>query len=227
MRVSLHPGVWIGTVGLWITGGLTVTVYTLPTQIQTYRIGEAAIALGFLLFVWGVKWEGQHWWYLAWRRLTKRDAPPLGFIDRHEADESRATPRWTHDNSDDEWDYQANNKPVQRDTSLGEGLAYLATGQWGQDMDAALVEMFNTTTPNYVGDVHQRAFDGKLTVWGRFNRSDIYRPIPVAHWSNHSLDGNALMLNGFARTWGHDGESYIDLMVSRSQIEDWRNEERP
>ena len=71
MRLNLHTGVWVGSVGLWITGGLAMTTATL-VQIATYRIGEAAVVAGVLLFVWGIKWDGDHWWTLLARRVTRR-----------------------------------------------------------------------------------------------------------------------------------------------------------
>jgi hypothetical protein len=69
MRISLHPGVWVGSITLWIAGGVAVTQSPSPDQIQTYRIGEIAIALGLLLFVWGIKWDGRHWWNREWFNL--------------------------------------------------------------------------------------------------------------------------------------------------------------
>jgi hypothetical protein len=62
MRISLHSGVWVGSIGLWFTGGLAVTGATLPSQITMMHIGEAAILAGVLLFLWGIKWDGKHWW---------------------------------------------------------------------------------------------------------------------------------------------------------------------
>lgn len=76
MRLSLHPGVWVGAVGLCLLGAVAMSQSALPTERPTYHIGEVAIALGLLLFVWGIKWDGQHWWYLAWRKVTDRDSPP-------------------------------------------------------------------------------------------------------------------------------------------------------
>lgn len=70
MRPSLHPGVWLGSVSLWITGGIAATQSRLPGETQTYVLGAIAIALGLLLFVWGIKWDGRHWWDRPWLKLT-------------------------------------------------------------------------------------------------------------------------------------------------------------
>lgn len=135
-------------------------------------------------------------------------------------------PHWTDDNFSDEFDYHANNKPVAMDTPLGEAMAFIACREWGRNFDDALASMFHGG-PDAFTELRQSAYDGKLTVWGRYNRSDIYRKIPAEHWSAHRIDGNALLLNGFARTTGNDMVSYIDLMVSRAEIErEFRNEKR-
>ena len=61
MRVSLHPGVWIGSLGILLTGGLSVTTAE-ASQTHALWIGYAAIGFGILLVIWGFKWDGKHWW---------------------------------------------------------------------------------------------------------------------------------------------------------------------
>ena len=70
MRISLHPGVWVGSITLCIAGAVAVSQSPLPDQIRTYRIGEIAIALGLLLFLWGIKWDGRYWWNRQWLSLA-------------------------------------------------------------------------------------------------------------------------------------------------------------
>jgi hypothetical protein len=70
MRISLHPGVYVGSIGLWLMGGLAMMGAVLPTQLSSFRLGEVAVAAGILLFIWGIKWDGQHWWHLAWSSAT-------------------------------------------------------------------------------------------------------------------------------------------------------------
>ena len=111
---------------------------------------------------------------------------------------------------------------VKRDKPLGEALAYLACGEWGHDIDYAIVDMFQEGSRDLFGEFRQRAFDDKITVWGRHNRQDVYRIIPAEYWSNHQIDGKAL-LNGFVRTWGNDGNGFIDLMLSKVEVEEWAN----
>ena len=48
-----------------------MTSAILPAQMATMRIGQAAIALGVVLFLWGIKWDGEHWWALAWRKFKR------------------------------------------------------------------------------------------------------------------------------------------------------------
>jgi hypothetical protein len=66
MRISLHPGVWAGATGLALFGGIAATQSLAPDQIITFRLAEAAIVLGALLFLWGIKWNGRHWWDRQW-----------------------------------------------------------------------------------------------------------------------------------------------------------------
>jgi hypothetical protein len=125
-------------------------------------------------------------------------------------------PRWTDDSYKDEWDYLADGKPVERDTPLGEALAFIAYRRWGRD--------YSQTAADALNEFRQRAYDDKISVWGRFDSADVWRKIPAEHWSDHSVDAGAL-LNGYARTWGHDCTRYGFLMVSRAEIErEWGHE---
>jgi hypothetical protein len=149
--------------------------------------------------------------------------PPIGAfgLDDHMGDTGSADPlpaKWTTDNFEDEFNYHARKKPIERDTPLGEAFGYMALREWGHDTDRALMELCEQRAPNIFSQFRQRAFDGEITVWGRRHRHDIYVPIEPRYWHTHQIDGGAL-LNGLTRTWGQDGESYIDLMVSRAQIE--------
>lgn len=74
MRITLHTGVWVGSVGLCVTGGLATVTATLPSEVWAMRIGEIAIAAGVLLFLWGIKWNGRHWW----NQLPKFQMPRYG-----------------------------------------------------------------------------------------------------------------------------------------------------
>lgn len=61
MRITLHPGVWLGTSSFWLTGGVTLSTAD-ADQLFAVRVGYAAIVLGALLLIWGIKWDGRHWW---------------------------------------------------------------------------------------------------------------------------------------------------------------------
>lgn len=47
-----------------------MTASVLPAQITTMRIGELALVVGVLLFLWGIKWDGRHWWDKRWFSLA-------------------------------------------------------------------------------------------------------------------------------------------------------------
>ena len=223
MRLTLHTGVWIGSVGLWITGGLAMTSATV-VQIATFYIGEVAILAGVLLFIWGIKWDGRHWW--SGSSPSPRDiptAPPA---------QHRPINRWLQESWEDaqidrrakrEADRQSKSKP-ERDVALSEALAFIANGAWGGEFSLSISAKFQQAAVNPLRDFRQRAFESKIAVWGHLNPSDIYREIPAEHWSDHEIDPGAL-LNRYARTWGHDKTNYGHLMVNRAQIEkEWPNE---
>lgn len=104
------------------------------------------------------------------------------------------------------------------ETPVGEALAFLGSGKWGRSLDQALQDVFEPGTPNVFNWLRQAASQGRITVWGRHDRNDIYREIEPKYWLTHQLDGQALVTNGFARTWGDDGDSYIDLVVSKAEM---------
>lgn len=65
-RIGLHPGVYGTSIGLLITGGLAVLSAT-PVQSGIFWLGVAAIILGILLLIWGLKIDGGHWWKRLFR----------------------------------------------------------------------------------------------------------------------------------------------------------------
>jgi hypothetical protein len=152
---------------------------------------------------------------ILWRQHFGLAALPAG---------ERQQPHWTDDKYHEEWDYHSNEKTVRRDTPLGEALAFIAYRRWGQEYAQTVVDMFEKGGKNVLSDFQQKAYDKELTVWGKLNGHGVYRSVPPEHWSDHYVDPGAL-LNGYARSWGHDTTSYSYLMVSRAEIEwEWPNE---
>ena len=131
---------------------------------------------------------------------------------------AKQPPHWTDDKYDEEWAYHANDKPTQRDTPLGEALAFIAYRKWGQEYSQTVVDMFEKNAANYLNDFHQRAYDGKFKVWGKVNAKGVYRQIPSVYWADHHVHAQAL-LNSYAMAGGHDSLSYGHLMVSRAEFE--------
>jgi hypothetical protein len=78
MRLGLHPGVWIGTASLWIAGGTAMTSAS-ASQVWLFRVGELAIVMGTLLLIWGIKWNGKHWWDRSWRFRLPWGGPKQDF----------------------------------------------------------------------------------------------------------------------------------------------------
>jgi hypothetical protein len=108
---------------------------------------------------------------------------------------------------------------VEEDTPLGEAMAYMVTGRWGLAIKEVLREAFEAKPPDPFESFRRAAHRQKVRCWGRLDPDKLVRKIPTDHWSEHQVDAKALLMNDFARTWGHDGESYVDLMVNRAEIE--------
>lgn len=60
-RISFHPGVWVGSLGLIFGGVFAVLSATLTNQ-RLIEAGWLSIALGLALAIWGIKFDGEHWW---------------------------------------------------------------------------------------------------------------------------------------------------------------------
>ena len=66
-RISFHPGVWVGSLGL-IFGGVFAVLSATLTNHSLINAGWLSIALGVALAMWGIKFDGEHWWALTWRK---------------------------------------------------------------------------------------------------------------------------------------------------------------
>lgn len=108
-----------------------------------------------------------------------------------------------------------------RDASLGDAFAYWCIGTWGEKLFDVVASGRGRGDPTE--QFRQLAFDGKLAVWGRLSRSDIYVPIPTEYWRHHSADFLSAMRPDGIESQGHgnssDGERYYELMVCRAQVE--------
>ena len=60
-RIRLHPGVWVGALGL-IFGGAFAVLSAAESQQALTCAGWLAIAAGAALAIWGVTIDGEHWW---------------------------------------------------------------------------------------------------------------------------------------------------------------------
>jgi hypothetical protein len=111
---------------------------------------------------------------------------------------------------------------IERDTRLGEALAYCCVGSWGKNFYDAVANGLAGGGES-VRQFEQLAYDGKLHAWGkRSPNSELHEEIPREHWKTNQVEWFDL-LRGNPRTEprGHeDGTTpFFDLMVSRAEIE--------
>ena len=64
---GLRTGVWTGSLGLGLGGGVAVLSAAVE-NVGLIRLGWTSIFAGVALAIWGVTWNGEHWW----RSLTRR-----------------------------------------------------------------------------------------------------------------------------------------------------------
>jgi hypothetical protein len=111
-------------------------------------------------------------------------------------------------------------RPSERDTSLGDAIAYASTGHF--DKNAA----FESTN----GDIgkmglplkqfYQFARDGKMRVWGKLESHTPYAPIPADYWDNHNVYFMHLFKDQTDVEYGGSPPPhYKDVMVSRVECE--------
>ena len=70
-RIRFHTGVWVGTLGL-IFGGTFAVLSASRAQVALTTAGWLSIAAGVALAVWGVTFDGEHWWKKLPRLRTPR-----------------------------------------------------------------------------------------------------------------------------------------------------------
>jgi hypothetical protein len=128
--------------------------------------------------------------------------------------------------SSKEWNWRAANNEgsakAERDTPLGEALAYATIGRWGCQFFDVVSGGSGDAASEKLRRFQQFAYDGSLRVWGKREIwSDLYQGIPREHWQQNQVEWFDL-LRGRPRTEprGPTGEvSYHDLIVSRAEIE--------
>ena len=76
----------------------------------------------------------------------------------------------------------------ERDTRLGDALAYVVTGNF----DRKAVWENEGGAISGMGDAlkqfEKAARDGKVNVWGKRENWSVYDPIPADYWSTHGVD---------------------------------------
>lgn len=70
-RFSLHPGVWVGSLG-FIFGGVFAVLSASISQHALWNAGWISIGVGICVFIWGIKWDGEHWWKMLPRLRSPR-----------------------------------------------------------------------------------------------------------------------------------------------------------
>jgi len=137
----------------------------------------------------------------------------------------RASPIKPKDDAQDEWDYLVSKKngtgPV-RDKPVGEALAYVLIGRWGERFMTA-VEQGLARSNDVSQQMRQLAHDGRLRVWGRRTESGIHELIPPDYWIDHQFEWFDLLRgNGTTKQTEPPASDrrYVDLMVSRAEIEE-------
>lgn len=198
-------------------------------QIATYRIGEMAVAAGVLLFVWGIKWDGRHWWRRWFREADEQVASPRvrEIVERHF---HHVDPASEQIKFGDSGEAQIVRAPT-RDKSLIEGALYAVMGQWGLaggagnfEPDPSVPRTAGDRIVDWIPDFEQRARDGDVTVWGRSRESSTapLAPIDSTHWHSHTVDFLATVM-GEPRSRRRGDLSaeggYENLMVSSAQFE--------
>ena len=111
-------------------------------------------------------------------------------------------------------------QPFERDTSLGNALAYVVTGNF----DRKAVWENESGAISAMGDAlkqfEQYARDGKLHVWGKLDNWSVHDPIPAEYWSNHNVKFLDLFLEEANIEIGRSPlPHYKDLRVSKAEFE--------
>ena len=109
-----------------------------------------------------------------------------------------------------------------RDVSLSEGLAFLASGKWGETIET----VFNDAPGQFMAlsdDVIQRARDGSITIWGRPTEVTPWEKVPSDHWRHYGLDA---LMTGHAEPQSENRNDhreksgiYYKLMICRTELE--------
>lgn len=77
--------------------------------------------------------------------------------------------------------------PVERDTKLGDALAYIVTGAFDRkavwENEGGAISGLGEALKQF----EQAARDGKVQVWGKQENWGVFDPIPAEYWSNHSV----------------------------------------
>lgn len=110
-----------------------------------------------------------------------------------------------------------------RDTYVGEALAYVALGRWGEKFSAVPLHLadWHAVFP-LLDQFREAALRRDLTVWGRRTFGVPFEEIPWTYWREHGLEVQSLMMSRaltvpLAKM--EDTLLFVDVMVSRSEVE--------
>ncbi len=116
-------------------------------------------------------------------------------------------------------------EPVaQRDTSMGEAIAFLCGAGWDASFFNGVVLQAKSQESIKVADqLRQLARDGAIRVWGKPDHRAVHRLIDPAEWDEIDISMSSLQTRADCavrvnRTRG-DAVAYVLLMVSRVEIE--------
>ncbi|MBI5261634.1 MAG: hypothetical protein HY852_07435 [Bradyrhizobium sp.] len=110
-----------------------------------------------------------------------------------------------------------------RDTKISEAIAYICYLDWGKSFLMAAGDNPPTEAVEALKSFRQAAADGHVQIWGKVVHGDVYEPIDADYWRSYQIEWFSLLrgqtITEPAVVGVKRGSEYVDLMVSKSQIE--------
>ena len=120
--------------------------------------------------------------------------------------------------------------PPKRDMSLGQGLAFIITKDWGANLIVtAFVGCAQDELEGRMEQIDEAISEGVVSIWGKetflgMSFGEFYKKIPKKFWEQNRIKWGNVIAGGEGETEkiiydGHSVEAYEDLMVSKEQFE--------
>jgi hypothetical protein len=113
---------------------------------------------------------------------------------------------------------------LERNVSLLDAVWRAHLGRWNA-RETYEQENWQAKEPFYdlVIDIRQKAFEGRLPVWGRRPRSHLYEPIPPEFWRNHEIAASYVINPLVDDTWVSVTHPLVIGEVAHAKMQAWED----